>query len=260
MSSEISYTSMSNNNRYTFTIHKNQRLIKKYNDYNSSSSCLGGVTGQFSANLFDRFCVNLYANINRNGNNHIWLPDEDIEFFINYVQEMFPIFSWKIYRSDKQKDMIIELLFKFDTLANVVDCNQMKLILNLVRRVYETPRSYQLKAALELYRQNWHNLDLYQILLLAELTEYYSTNDHKLISNTVSILPTKEEIIKRTTEVTGIFNSNTLKVEGYKEAVKNLPHKFEYYPTTLTPELLEQFEYLFSLTNNYRKKLQLDEL
>ena len=56
------------------------------------------------------------------------------------------------------------------------------MLLNLIRRLYECPRNFQLKHIIELHKQGWHNLSIHQIMLLGELTEYYSTNDHKLIS------------------------------------------------------------------------------
>ena len=264
MDSTINYINYSNNNKYTYKYYKEQILIERYDNYDNNHSCLGDMTSKCTPNTFDKFYGCQYANKTRFGNNHIWLPQKDIEFYLNYIKEMFPIFKWKFYQAKQSTAyMVLELIFIFDHLVDATDCNRMKLIFNLTRRIYETPRSYQLKHALTLYKEKWHNLDLYQLLLLAELTEYSSTNDHKLISNLVSILPTKEEVVKRTSEVTGIFNSNRLACEtksGEFASVSGLPYSFSNYPTELTDPLRKQFEYLFILTNKRRKFLNLNEL
>ena len=256
----IEYSSRSNNNRYTYKMYREQIQIQSYNDKNASASCLGGLTGSFSVGKFDKLIAKLYANKTANGNNH-WNANEELyTFFLNYIKELFPIFTWAV--EEDGKDMVIKLTFSFDQVANTTECNQMKLICNLARRLYESPRSYELQHAYFLYKENWHNLDFYQILLAAEITEYVSTNDHKLIPFMVSILPTGKEVAHRTTEISGIYNSNMMKCEvskGYGVSL-TLPHNFNPYPKSFTPAVLEQFEAIFKQANEKRKFLNLNEL
>ena len=112
-----------------------------------------------------------------------------------------------------------------------------------------------------MYKQQWHNLSIHQIMLLGELTEYHSTNDHKLISFMVTALPTDKEFVSRTKHVSGIFNGNRISGElDMNPPLINLPSDFSFYPLELNEPLLKQYEYLFSLSNQYRKILKLDEL
>ena len=256
----IDYTSRSNNNRYTFKLYKEQIVIQEYTNSTNCSSCLGGMTSSFNPEKFDKALIKLYANKTANGNNH-WNADEELyTFFLNYIKSLFPIFKWNI--SETENDYIINLNFSFDIPVSLTQCNQMKLICNLARRLYESPRSYQLRHAYELYKQNWHNLDFYQILLIAELSEYYSTNDHKLLPFMISILPTGLQVAERTTQVSGIYNAHYAEEEyssTYRESLY-LPYDFRSYPITLTSTLLEQFEYIFTCANKKRIKLKLDEL
>ena len=258
----IQFSSLSNNNCYCYNLSKKQRIYRKFEDYNTKYSCLGGITGNLATNSFDRAQILLLASKDKDGNNYLWLPQEDIEYFLNYIQSLFPIFTWKMYDFPKNNQWVtIELLFKFTNLAEQKDINQMKLILNLIRRVYESPRSYQLSIALYLFRNNWHNLELYQILHLMELTEYSSTNDHKLCAYMPTILPTSKEITQRTTEVNGIYNAHRLSIENITYPDFAIKCKnFSPFPSKLTEELLEHLEDLFNQTNKRRKQLNLHEL
>ena len=184
---------------------------------------------------------------------------------MDYLYSLFPIFTWSVETQKNCSDIkYISLKFKNNTNYNQSDYNQIKMLLNLIRRLYECPRNFQLKHIIELYKQGWHNLSIHQIMLLGELTEYYSTNDHKLISYVPSILLTDDEFVSRVKEISGIFNANRTHLElnnMNSSWVSLLPQSpFQEYPTNLTPKLLDFYETLFSITNNIRKKLNLNEL
>ena len=77
----------------------------------------------------------------------------------------------------------------------------------------------------------------------------------------VTALPTDKEFVWRTANIAGIFNGNRISKElDVNPPSIYLPSDFTSYPTELTENLLKQYEYLFSLSNQYRKILKLDEL
>ena len=264
MSKYSEFTSKSNNNRYTYRIYKNQILVESYDDPNSNYSCLGGITGRMNPNKADIFRIQLYASKSGSGNNHLIFNQEEIDYYLTYIQSLYPLFTWRTFDRPSNKDhFVIDLTFEYDEPANSVECNQMKIVLNLIRRLYENPRTYQLKHAIELFKQKWHNLDLYQLILLMELSEYSSTNDHKLISSMVTILPTEKEIVKRSTQISGIYNSHRLEIEGKGnlEGVLGLNSFNNGFPVNLdNPELQTRINYLLSVVNKRRKQLNLNEL
>ena len=262
----IQYSGISNNNRYTYKLYYDQKLIAEYKESESNHSCLGGITGQLSTNCtLNRILVNLYTTTSRDGNNWLIYDEEEIKYYMNYLYSLFPIFTWSL-ETHKNNSTIkyFKLLFKCPICFNQSDYNQIKMLLNLIRRLYECPRNFQLKHIIELHKQGWHNLSIHQIMLLGELTEYYSTNDHKLISYVPSILLTDQEFVNRVKEISGIFNANRTQKElnnmtsSWTALLPRSP--FEQYPTSLTPTLLDFYETLFSITNNIRKKLKLNEL
>lgn len=261
MITEIDFRNHPNNNRYTYRFYKEQILGQSYNNPDDCYSCLGGITGNCSPGKFDKAIINLYANLDRYGNNWLIFSDEECNYYLEYIHSLFPIFTWDILPVQDKNEKIIKLVFTFDEVIRDSECRQIKMILNLVRRLYECPRNYQLKHIIELYKQQWHNLSIHQIMLLGELTEYYSTNDHKLISFMVTALPTDKEFVSRTKSTAGIFNGNRIKeeFEVSPPSIKLLS-EFSSYPSKLNKPLLKQYEYLFSLSNQYRKILKLDEL
>jgi len=261
MNIAIDFINQSNNNRYTYRFYKDQILVQSHDKPDSCYSCLGGITGNCNPGQFDKAIINLYTNLNRYGNNWLIFSDEECNYYLEYINSLFPIFTWEILPVKDKNEKIIKLVFTFDNTIQNSECRQIKMILNLVRRLYECPRNYQLKHIIELYKQQWHNLSIHQIMLLGELTEYYSTNDHKLISFMVTALPTDKEFVSRTKHVSGIFNGNRISGElDMNPPLINLPSDFSFYPLELNEPLLKQYEYLFSLSNQYRKILKLDEL
>ena len=257
------FTSKSNNNRFTYRIYKNQICVSSYNTSTSNNSCLGGITGKMVPNTADVFRVQLYASKSGNGNNHLIFNQEEIDFYLTYIQSLYPLFTWRTFDDPNYADhFVIDLTFEFDELANSVECNQMKIILNLIRHLFENPRTYQLKHAIELFKQKWHNLDLYQLILLMELTEYSSTNDHKLISGMITILPTEKEIVKRSTQISGIYNSHRLPIEEHSSGnyVQGYNTFSSGFPIELdNPEFQKRINYLLSAVNERRKQLKLNE-
>ena len=264
MNKTIDYIDHSNNNRYTFRFYKNQLLVKEYTNSSDNHSCLGGITLQVTVNTFDKAIINLYTTTERSGNNHLIFNEEEIKYYMDYLHSLFPIFTWSLESSyPGSKIRYFKLIFYFDDLATQAECNQIKMLMNLIRRLYECPRNYQLKHTIELFKKGWHNLSIHQIMLLAELTEYQSTNDHKLINFYPTALLTDNEFIKRVSNISGIYNANRLEVELQRSScLFNMRYNTDYqrYPVDLTDELLQCYENLFNLSNKWRKYLKLNEL
>lgn len=271
----ISYTDKSNSNRFTYYFYNSDEIIKAYILKNEKRACHGDIISAIYKNNFNSAEVTLFSSnyINKsmklsNSNNCYWLPKKLVIFYLNYVKSVYPIFDWSITKNNS--DIEIDLFFKKEdnSYFTILDKFYMKVILNLVRKICENPRNAQIKLAIELFYKKWHNLDLYQLILLLELTEFLSTNDHKLLSYNISILPSKDEILNY---INTTINSDTLLYEvhdlniGSHYLLMNYLNKYESlyfpnYPTTLTKPFLDYLEHILTLVNKVRKNNNLHEL
>lgn len=271
----ISYINKSNSNRFTYYFYNSNEIIKTYILKNEKRACHGDIISTIYLNNFNSAKVTLFSSnyINKsmessNSNNCYWLPKKLVTFYLNYVKSVYPIFDWSITKNNS--DIEIDLFFKKEdnSYFTILDKFYMKVILNLVRKICENPRNAQIKLAIELFYKKWHNLDLYQLILLLELTEFLSTNDHKLLSYNISILPSKDEILNY---INTTINSDTLLYEvhdlnigssyslmNYLEEYKSL--YYPNYPTTLTKPFLDYLEHILTLVNQVRKNNNLHEL
>ena len=249
----ISYIDKSNSNRFTYRITDNNIIIKEYNFKYYRRACHGDIISAIYQNNFNSAEVTLFSSNYINNptgpslsNNCYWLPKKLVTFYLNYVKSVYPIFDWSITKNNS--DIEINLLFKKEdnSYFTILDKFYMKVILNLVRKICENPRNAQIKLAIELFYKKWHNLDLYQLILLLELTEFLSTNDHKLLSFNISILPSKDEILSYINATinsdTSLYEVHCLGIES-DYSLMNYLNKYESfyfpnYPTTLTKPFL----------------------